>query len=67
MEIGRFLVQNPKLARTLSIPTRRFLLPPNVVRTGISSDDGLTRQRAPVGDPLSNEQWSDHLSDPSSH
>jgi len=82
MEVRRCLDRNPKLARVLSRPsrrileantkrgtiaTRRFLLPPNIERTGESSGDSGARQRAPVGDPLNDEQWSDHLSDPSSH
>jgi len=80
MEIG--LDRSPKLAGVVSIPSRRILeastkrdtivtrqfpLPPNVEQTGVSSGDSAARQRAPVGDPLNDEQWSDHLSDPSSH
>ena len=82
MEIGRCLYHKPKLTRVLSIPTRRILkltakrgsiatrrfpLPPNIERTGISSGDGVARQRAPVGDPLNDEQWSDNLLGPPSH
>ena len=82
MRINRCLDHDPKLATVLSIPTRRtqevptmrgtiatrrFPLPPNIERTGMSSGDGMDRQGAPVGYPLNDEQWSDHLSDPSSH
>jgi len=82
METGCSLDHNPRLARILSIPSRRtrgvptkrdvlairqFPSVPNVEQTGASSGDGVTRQRAPVGDPLNDEQWSDHLSNPSSH
>jgi len=66
-------IRNPTLTTVLSISTkrgtiatRRFPLPPNVGRTGVSSGDSVARQRAPVGDPLNNEQWSDHLSNPPS-
>jgi len=54
MGIGRHLVHNPRLARVPSIPSRH-------------SGDGGTRKRAPIGDPLNDEQRSDHLSDPSPH
>jgi len=82
MEIGRCLDHNPRLARVHSIPscrileastkretiaTRRFPPPLIVEQTGVSSGDSLARQRAPVGDPLNDEQWGDHLSDPPSH
>jgi len=82
MEIINYLHHNPRLARLPSIPsgrileattkrgtigTRRLPLPPNVERTGVSSGDSVARQRAPVGDPLNDEQRCDHLSDPSSH
>lgn len=30
-------------------------------RTGTPSEDGITRQRSPVGHSLYDEQWSDHL------
>jgi len=81
MEISRSL-DNPRFARIISIPsrrilgvttmrrtnpTRRFPLPPSIEQTGVSSGDSVARERASVGDPLNNEQWSDHLSDPSSH
>jgi len=82
MEIRRYLDRNPGLARVLSRPsrqileastqrgpiaTRRFPLPPSIEQTGVSSGDSGARQRAPVGNPLNDEQWCDHLSDPSSH
>ena len=41
--------------------------PPSIEQTGVSSGDSVARQRTPVGDPLNNEQWSDHLSDPPSY
>jgi len=82
MEISRSFNYNPRLARVVSIPscqilgvttkrrtiaTRRFPLPPNIERTGVSSGNSGACQRAPVGDPLNDEQRSDHLLDPSSH
>jgi len=81
MEIDRCLNRNP-IATALSIPTRRTHevptkrgsiatrrspLPPRVEQTDVSSVDSMARQRAPVGNPLNNEQRSDHLSDPLSH
>jgi len=82
VEISRSLNYNHRLTRVLSIPSRRILeastkrgtivthqfhLPPIIEQTGVSSGDGATRQRAPIGDPPNNEQWSDHLPNPSSH
>jgi len=76
-EIGRCLDHNP-----ISIPSRRILeasrkrgtiaicqlpLPPDIERTGASSGDSVARQCTPIGDPVNDEQYSDHLSDPSSH
>jgi len=81
MEISRSLDYNPMLARVVSVPscqilgvtterrtiaTRQFHLPPSIERTSVSSGDSMARQRAPIGDPLNDEQWSDHLLDPSS-
>jgi len=80
MEISRSLDYSSGLARVVSIPSsrifeaciernttfiRQFALPPNIEQTGASTGDGVTRQRAPVGNPLDDEQWSDSLSDPS--
>ena len=75
------LDHNPKLARGVSIPTcrtregptnrgtiviRRFPSPPKFERTGLSCGNSVARQRASVGDPLNDEEWCDHLSDPTS-
>jgi len=80
MEIGRSLDHNLRLARVLSshqileastkrgtIATCWFSLPLNIERTGVSSGNSVACQRAPIGDSLNDEQWSDHLSNPSSH
>jgi len=62
-EVGLCLDLNLKPIRVLSMPTnrgaltiRRFPLVPNVEPTGVSSGDGVARQRTPVGNPLNNEQ-----------
>lgn len=72
MEIGRCLDHDPELSRVLSIPSCRILgvilpLPHNTERASLSSGDGAARQRAPVDNPLNDEQWSDRLYDPPSH
>jgi len=46
--------------------TRQLPSSPNSERTDTSGDGGA-RQRAPVGDSLNDEQWSNDLSIPSSH
>jgi len=55
METGRCLDHNPRIAGVLSISCCR-----------VFSGDSAGRHRAPVGDPLNDEQWSDHLLNPSS-
>jgi len=82
MEISRSLDYSPELARVVSIPNCRILeastkrgtivtrwspLPPNFERTGQSSGESGARHRGPIGDPLNDEQRSDHLFNPSSH
>ena len=82
METSRSPDYHPGLARVLSIPSRRIIeagtkrdttvirrpsLSPNIEQSGASSGDSGARQRTPVGDPLNDEQWSDHLYDPSLH
>jgi len=57
MGIGRCLDRDPGL--------RHFPAVLNVEQTGVSGGDGVTCQRAPLGNPLNDEQWSDHLPDPS--
>ena len=47
--------------------TRRLLSAPCFERTKMSGDEGIARQRALVGDPLDDEQWSEDLTSPSSH
>ena len=55
--------------KSATIATRRLPAGPNVDRTGVtvSRDDCVARQRALVGHTIDNQQWSDSLSDPSSH
>ena len=82
MEVDRSLDRDPKFTRPISmllckthgvrtewvtIATCRMPSGPNVDRTGVSRDDCVARQRALVGDAIDNQQWSDSLSDPSSH
>ena len=47
--------------------TRRLLSAPCFERTKMSGDEGIARQRALVGDSLDDEQWSEDLTNPSSH
>jgi len=55
METGRCLDRNPRIARVLSISC-----------CCVFGGDSVARHRAPVGDPLDDKQWSDHLSNQSS-
>ena len=49
------------------IVSHRFPSTPDLERTDISGDDSVTRQRAPVGDSLDDEQCGDHLFNPWPH
>ena len=57
--------------RTNRIPTKRttvtrqFPSGLGFERADMSGCDTVARQRAPAGNSLNDEQWSDHLSDPS--
>ena len=76
MEIRHSL--NPKPAGAFPTPTNRahgtptrmvtlrLLLAPNFELIDTPGDDGVTRQRAPAGDSLNDEQWSDDLPNPPS-
>ena len=59
MEIDRSLDPNTEKGTGT---TRRLASTPKVERTGISTDDGVARQRALVGNSANDEQWSDDLS-----
>lgn len=62
------------IRQTRGIPTREGVTvvrrpprAPGFERSDTPRDGGLTRQRAPIGNSLNDEQRSDDLPDPSSH
>ena len=81
MEINRGLNPGSKLPRDLFVllrqthrihtgwnftTIRQLSSGPGVERTNMSGDDSVARQCAPVCNSFDDEQWSDHLPNPSS-